>query len=289
MNPYIEYAEKCEVNYKNAETNQLGGFSAIEQNEISENAPKVLIFAPHPDDECIIGLLPLRLMRECGMDVLDVPITLGSAVDRQKGRFAELSNACNYLGFGILEPRGGSLDKINFTSRNNDKKHWNECVEKICELLKENNPKAIFFPHGDDWNSTHIGTHYLIMDALSKMSEEFKCFIVETEFWAAMSDPNIMVEATAENLGILMTATSFHVEEVKRNPYHVRLPGYMQDNVRRGGELVGGQGGQVADFSFAELYKIQLWQNRKLNKILDSGVFLGKDDKLEIMLEEFSK
>ena len=59
----------------------------------------------------------------------------------------------------------------------------------------------------------------------------------------------------------MMTALSFHVGEVQRNPYHLLVPAWMQDNVRRGGELVGGQGGAAPDFSFATLYRVRRWDS----------------------------
>ena len=39
----------------------------------------------------------------------------------------------------------------------------------------------------------------------------------------------------------------------------------MQDNVRRGGELVGGQGGAAPDFTFATLYRLRQWQDGALH------------------------
>ena len=41
--------------------------------------------------------------------------------------------------------------------------------------------------------------------------------------------------------------------EVRRNPYHLRMPAWMMDNVRRGAELVGGQGSPAPDFCFCDL------------------------------------
>jgi hypothetical protein len=38
----------------------------------------------------------------------------------------------------------------------------------------------------------------------------------------------------------------------------------MQDNVRRGSELVGGQGEAAPDFSFATLYRLSRWENGTL-------------------------
>ena len=59
-----------------------------------------------------------------------------------------------------------------------------------------------------------------------------------------MESPNLMVEISASELGDLITALTFHVGEVKRNPYHLSLPAWMMDNVRRGGEWSGGRAGR---------------------------------------------
>ena len=50
-----------------------------------------------------------------------------------------------------------------------------------------------------------------------------------------------MVESSADEVGEMMAALSFHVGEVLRNPYHLLVPAWMQDNVRGGSELVGGR------------------------------------------------
>ena len=75
-----------------------------------------------------------------------------------------------------------------------------------------------------------------------------------------------------------MAALSFHVGEVKRNPYQVTVPSWMMDNVRRGAELVGGQGGAAPDFQFAALYRLQQWSHGKLARIFPGGKFLSKSE-----------
>ena len=44
--------------------------------------------------------------------------------------------------------------------------------------------------------------------------------------------------------------------EIERNPYHLRLPVFLADSVRRGGELVLGAGEAPPDFAFATLYRL---------------------------------
>jgi hypothetical protein len=77
------------------------------------------------------------------------------------------------------------------------------------------------------------------MDALAGMPTEFECFLVETEYWGQMTQPNLMVEISPTDLAELISATTFHVGEVNRNPFHLLMPAWMMDNVRRGSELVG--------------------------------------------------
>ena len=73
------------------------------------------------------------------------------------------------------------------------------------------------------------------------------------------------------SLGDLITALTFHAGEVRRNPYHLSLPAWMADNVRRGAELVCGQGGSAPDFTYATLYRLRRWANGKLERAREGG------------------
>ncbi len=271
MNPYKQYIASYASLVDQAKSYPLGNIAPPSRPDIAANAPKALFFAPHPDDECIIGGLALRVMREARMKVINVAVTQGSKKERQAERFRELQNACKYIGFGLIATGPNGLEKVNVKTRLQEPGHWSECVKIIVDILESNQPRVIFFPHERDWNSSHIGTHFLVMDALKQMPTQFQCYLVETEFWGQMTDPNLMVEISAEDLTELVTATTFHVGEVQRNPYHLLMPAWMMDNVRRGTELVGGQGGAAPDFTFAALYRLGKWTQGRAEKIRDSG------------------
>lgn len=256
MNPYLEFVESIQAGVEKARSLSVSG-----KSEPVVSNSKVLLFSPHPDDECITGLLPLRLMREAGKQIINVPVTFGSNVERQSGRAKELADACDYLGWDTL--------KTTDDFRNLD-------VDDLVVILEEIQPETIMIPHSKDWNSRHISTHFLVVEALGKMPADFSCTVVETEFWGAMDDPNLMVEADAELVADLVAATSLHVEEVARNPYHLLLPAWMQDNVRRGGELVGGQGGAAPDFYFATLYRLRKWRGGEFVNCIEGGKVLSK-------------
>ncbi|MGA0333588.1 MAG: PIG-L deacetylase family protein [Kiritimatiellia bacterium] len=259
MNPYLKFVLDIQSGIQEARSFKVRG-----QKAPLDSPEKVLLFMPHPDDECIVGLLPLRLMREAGKRILNIPVTFGSNPERQAGRAAELSDACNYLGWEIHKEQEdtGSLN-----------------VEDVVSILKKFSPEIVFFPHVRDWNSRHIVTHHLVVEAMKKMGPDFSCKVVETEFWGAMDDPNLMVEGDAHMVADLVAATSLHVGEVARNPYHLLLPAWMQDNVRRGGELVGGQGQAAPDFSFATLYRLRKWENGDWAPVLTGGTVIASGEK----------
>ncbi len=282
MNPYRQYVRELSQQVAAAKSLPLGGFPAGDMPLPAPDAPVALLFSPHPDDECITGLLPLRLMREAGMRIVNVPVTHGSRLDRQAGRHAELRAACAFLGWSVVErTQSGSLHiadprqeaaaaeeraaSLDFRSMD---------VEDIVTVLSEQQPEVIFFPHAEDWNECHIATHQMVMAALGAMPAAFCCTVVETEYWGAMDAPNLMVEGDVEWVADLVAATSFHKGEVERNPYHRLLPAWMMDNVRRGAERIGGQGHTAPPFDFATLYRVSRWEAGRLQPVALREPFL---------------
>ena len=199
-----------------------------------------LILAPHPDDESIIGLLPLRLREECGFTVWVVPATLGSRPDRRAQRKKELAAACALLGFRLrfLEPKGPPMDS----------------AEELRGLLEKLVPSVVFIPHAMDGHPTHRVVHRLALAAMD--ASRIGTFqVVETEYWHPIERPNLMVAGSRRAVAKLRQALSCHAGEIRRNDYAARLSAWMVDNVRRGAELVGGKGASAPPFSYATLYR----------------------------------
>jgi hypothetical protein len=217
------------------------------------DAPLALIFAPHPDDECLMGALPLRLQRERGWRVAAVPVTLGSRLGRRAARLNEFRAACASLGWDAAAPAG-----------------------RLADLLRRLRPALILFPHAGDKNSTHRKVHRRVLAALKSAGPDFRCMVAETEFWGALEDPNLLVQVPTDDAADLIAALSCHQGEVARNPYHVLLPSWLSDNVRRGGELVGGQGARAPRFDFAVLYRLSRWNGRALVRSRGGVVPAGK-------------
>jgi LmbE family N-acetylglucosaminyl deacetylase len=275
MNPYTQMVGEYSRLFEQGKTLPMGGFGGGFTRSVPANAPKALIFSPHPDDECIIGSLAIRLQRESGWDIKNVAVTQGSNRGRQGERLIELQAACEFMGFGLITTCPGGLEKVTPHTRSERPADWSSMVDRIASILLAERPTAIFLPHQHDWNGTHIGTHFLVMDALKAIGDSFQVHLVETEYWGQMSRPNLMVEASTEIVADQVAGISFHQGEVRRNPFHLLLPAWMQDNVRRGSELVGGQGGAAPNFGFATLYRLSRWIDGSVSEVLTKGEIVG--------------
>src|SRR2546425_12744708 len=91
----------------------LGGFPPLERPKPAAHAPTALIFSPHPDDEVIIGALPLRLLRELKWQVVNVAVTQGSPRSPQKARRQELQARCDHTGAALARTAPPGLDAVN--------------------------------------------------------------------------------------------------------------------------------------------------------------------------------
>jgi N-acetylglucosamine malate deacetylase 1 len=224
---------------------------------IDRTRPLALIVSPHPDDECLTGGLALRLRQEAGFEVLNVPATLGSKLERRSERWNELCHACHRLGFALLDPDFHDRLPITPARRNADPASWARDADCLAALFDHYQPRVVFCPHERDGSATHIGVHWLVRDALQRHANAV--WLAQTEFWGTIDQPNTLVELDGPDVVTLIEALTCHRGEIARNPYHLRLLSWLADSVRRGGEAVFGAGAQPPSFIYGALYRLERW------------------------------
>ncbi len=219
---------------------------------------RVLVCAPHPDDESLTGALALRLAREGGCEVTAVALTLGSDPVRRQARGEEFAAATALLGWeGVVVHGGRGFGRLTLSARAVDPGRWQRQVTELAELFTACRPDLVLLPHADDSHPTHVGSHHLAMAALGRYTArgQLQVLVAASEFWRPLAEPNLLVGVGEDDVARLVAAVACHGGEVARRPYHARLPFRMVDNVRRGGELMAGYGsGAAAALLFGELY-----------------------------------
>jgi LmbE family N-acetylglucosaminyl deacetylase len=223
-----------------------------ELHSLPSDGPVVLIFAPHPDDESITGLLPLVFRRELQARVLCYSVTLGSHPERQHARRVELENACHCLGFEPVWPARKGLHK---DLKATDPEEWAAHVTEVADVISSTKAEVLVYPHAKDLHPMHETTHQLVEEAWHRLPADEQPHRALTEFWHPMASPNLMVDCSETNLSLLLRALACHAGEIARNAYHLRLPAWMIDNTRRGAESIGGMGGEAPPFLYSTLYR----------------------------------
>lgn len=231
---------------------------------LAQGKPCALLLSPHPDDECLTGGLLLRLKQEVGWQIVNVAITLGSLPERKAERWAELTHACAALGFDVMLPVAEGFSDVRPETREKKTAFWQNMVRRIAEIFSQYTPQAVFLPHARDLHPAHMGTHLLGMDALATMPPGFSCSLAQSEWWHPHESPNRLIGLGVQDVGLLLKALCCHAKEIARNPYHLRFPAYLIDNVRRGSERILGEraAGPVMDFGM--LYRVDHWENGRL-------------------------
>ncbi len=257
-------------------------------NERPAHGTSVVYCAPHPDDEAISGALALRLRQDSGARITDVAVTLGSDKAERPRRMRELESACSALGFDLVVPRRpSSFDHVNLAARSEQPEEWQAKVLELAEIFHRLAPEAVFLPHAHDFNTTHVGTHALVVDAIGtwlEASGHGPVLLFETEIWGPIERPNLMVGLSIEFVAAQLVGISEHGGEVKRNPYHLLHPFRLMDNVRRGSEVVGGQGSPAVPFKFAELYHAVWMKGAERVPARPGGSILRPDEKIDLDL-----
>jgi LmbE family N-acetylglucosaminyl deacetylase len=242
--------------------------------------PCAVLLSPHPDDECLTGALPLRLLREHNWQIVNVAVSLGSDVARRAARKTELAKASAVLGFhGMLADANG-FSVVTPKIRDENAQAWRLMAARIGEIIAQLQPQLIMFPHAQDAHPTHIGTHFLGMDALALQDAGFSCAVAQSDYWQPHAEPNLMVGIGEEDASALLSALACHAGENARNPFDARFPAFLIDNVRRGSERVGGKGAVAAPMDFAMIYRLGVWRGGKfipsaLSRIISATDSIG--------------
>jgi hypothetical protein len=232
---YVDQIEELYLSGLSAEARR--GHSSVPSLPESMGAvpARILIIAPHPDDECLMSGLALRAKDEFGAEVGVLPFGFGSDPARREERKKEWKSSIQVLGFKEVLILGESIETT----------------------ILHFNPDAILIPNLNDAHPTHIQCSREAWAAAKAVVSKIKTplLVLESEFWGQVENPNLLIplpSATVKKMGLALLC---HQGEIARNPYHLSLPAFLMDQQRRGSELVSGFGAKPPPSVFAQVYR----------------------------------
>jgi N-acetylglucosamine malate deacetylase 1 len=162
--------------------------------------PKILVVAPHPDDEVLgVGGTFLRRKAEgatiAWLIVTGISIELGWSIEKIKQRTDEIERVTELLGFD-------SVFELNFPTTQLEQVPMSDLVTTISNVFKKFEPEEVFVPHPADVHTDHR----VVFDAVASCTKWFRYPSVkrvlsyetlsETEFGLGTSQgfrPNVFV------------------------------------------------------------------------------------------------
>lgn len=145
---------------------------------------KIIVFAPHPDDETLgCGGTIAKKIAE-GYEVLIIVMTDGSRAflkeigissnptpeELKEIRKEEAKKATNILGVPeenliFLDFVDGMLQEI-----------MEDVEKKVAKILSENFPVEVYFPHKNDDHSDHRAAYYIVKNSVTKLGIPTKMY-----------------------------------------------------------------------------------------------------------------
>jgi LmbE family N-acetylglucosaminyl deacetylase len=143
---------------------------------------KIMVFAPHPDDESIGCGGSIAKQAKDGSDITVVFFTSG-----KEGRETEAKETAKILGVSRVE---FLRFKDGFLS------YSQESVEKVARISEEVKPELIYVPHELDGDLDHQNAFKIVSEVLKKFYHSTKPTVLCYEVWTPIQAPNYYEDIT---------------------------------------------------------------------------------------------
>lgn len=153
---------------------------------------RVLILAPHPDDEAIGmgGVLAMHVA--AGSDITVIYVTDGGGPDpAERARLTAVRRAETQL----LVDRTG-VEPIFWNAPDTGLENDPQYVEKLREFLRAKSPEVIYTPSLFDHHYDHFTTNQILREAL-ELETGVAPTILGYEVWDNIPFPNMLVDVSA--------------------------------------------------------------------------------------------
>lgn len=187
---------------------------------------KMMVFAPHPDDEMIGCAGLMRHVMAAQGTVLVAYLTSGEhGVPEEDGarREGEATRSLAALlqnGAGVVEPRGVFLRFPDGGIRPEERDQFT----RVLSLLRGERPDVVLLPHRDDGSFDHAQAHRLVWRALEMAGSRnfaqggdahWVGTVLAYEVWTPMAAPGYLIDLDATDVRAKTDALACYSSQVK--------------------------------------------------------------------------
>lgn len=183
---------------------------------------KVLVFAPHPDDETIGCGGTIAKIIKGGGDVVIVWMTSGELGTKDHHRNGELANVREREAKKVATTLGV---KSYYFLRQPDSflLATPQLIKQVAEIITTHKPETILCSYWDKMNNDHIVTYDIVTRATllaGGISKSLLCY----EVWTPIEDCN-HYEDISNSFDLKLKALSYYKSQIQIIPYHKAIEG----------------------------------------------------------------
>ena len=138
---------------------------------------KILVFAPHPDDEAIACGGSIALHQRRGDEVTVAFLTHGDDSERAY----EARNSCAILGNTSSRFLGFDDGFLRYCE---------QAIDRVVQTLEAERPAIVYTPHAQEADLDHQNTYLVVAEALKKFYRGPKPTVLCYEVWTPLSEPS---------------------------------------------------------------------------------------------------
>lgn len=145
---------------------------------------RVIVFAPHPDDETLGCGGTIMKKQKDGYDVLVVILTdgrnafsdvLGIDTDPSPEKLKEIRREEVKRAMKILSVKQENLRLLDFEDETLEKNE-ERAKEQVLAILKENLPVEVYFPYEKDSHPDHRATNRIVRDSIRGLGQNARSY-----------------------------------------------------------------------------------------------------------------
>ncbi len=172
---------------------------------------RVMVFAPHPDDDILgCGGVLTKHVND-GTSCSIIFITSGEAPGNKKDKEAFAQQREEEARKGA--ERLGVTDLVFLKEPDGKLAVRSETIERVAAVMQSYEPELVYVPHAHDAHRDHRATYTIVIEAVKRLKKRPK--VLAYEVWTPLQTVTHIAPLSEETMRVKLEALSEHRSQVK--------------------------------------------------------------------------